>query len=75
MMMKMNKDQIEMIWIELLFVGLLWLTKLSLGVLRCETSYLRPLDTFFLYRLISSASTWKPSSLPMKTLILVESAS
>jgi len=35
------------------------------------TNYLSPLDTFFLYRLISSASTWTPPSLSVKTLIRV----
>src|SRR6218665_362216 len=49
---------------------LLWL---NLGVLLLcfhptVTIYLSPLETFFLYRLISSTGTWKPLSLSTKIL-------
>ena len=39
------------------------------------TSYLSHVETFFLFRLISSASTWKPPYFSVKTLTRVGSAS
>jgi len=53
---------------------------LNLGVLllwACPTgtSYLNPIETSFLYCLISSANTWKPPSLLLKTLTRVGSDS
>jgi len=42
---------------------------------RIGTSYLSPLETFCQYHLISSASTWKPHHLSVKTLTWVVSTS